>query len=280
MPHKYRFKRPRAAPMSVFPVVWLTEDTVRKFNEIGRQWPGRIERGRQLFLLEMAKFLRAEVQKNAPEVAGVAYAQMLKIALVNGIRDMDVVAVYFEATTRKIDFEQEANTVLYFTSQQGSPGWVDILTRYGPWPVDLVPVVPDPNEARVVARAVRSDEVGRLTTRILRMKAQIESDLRRAGANGVEVVSSRRSEGLEVHDDIGYTVLRKEFGYMGKAESHWRPALKALLKHVPVVLKKYADFIVDGKEFRFDLPGDHFELTKNQLKSGAKFQETLAPFVR
>lgn len=280
MSPKYKSRRPKLSSASPIPVMWLTEATAEKFNEIADVWPKRVERGRQLFLLEMAGFLRKEVQKKAPEIAGLDYAKSLKIAAVHGIKDMDAVAVYFEEQKRKLDFEADVNTLLFFSSKPGSPEWVSVLTQYGPWPVDLVPMVPQESQARIVARQGRADEIGRITTRILQAKAQIESDLRRAGADSAEIVSSRRTQGLEVHDDIGYTVLRKEFGYDGATESHWRPALKALLAHTPDVLKKYAEFIADGKEFRFDLPEDHNELTKDQLKKGAKFQETLAPFAK
>jgi hypothetical protein len=85
--------------------------------------------------------------------------------------------------------------------------------------------------------------------------------------------------GQRVYVDIAWEALRNEFGW-SDAASHptWRPAIKRMMAHVPVAMRKVADYIMDGNERRFDVP-EADSIAWRKVKTGLEFQKVLMPFV-
>lgn len=247
----------------------------------------RVERGRVLFLVEMASYLRRSIQKGAPTIKvgdqDLDYAKGLKIAIIDGVDDMDALSIYHDEVVAKMSDDKLAQSALFFRKHGSSPGWVDTLIAYGPWPAYLVPVKVSQREAKIISRNARQDELQALESRIYQNRAVIAEELNRLGASGVELRPNRMAAGVEVHEDIGYNVIRVELGYEGeKMVAHWRPALRATANRGGEVLRKLFLYLKNGNESVFDLPDDAEEMiqrVKAERLVGGVFQRELSPFV-
>lgn len=283
MPSKYKYKKPRMSTVSSVPAIYFDRNSIRNMNELKFQMPKRLPRGRELFLLEIASILREEVKNKAPEVIiggeEVDYAKDLRITILNGVDDMEAVAIYFDTVFVKLNNRNVDSTVLFISSIGGSPKWVSVLAKYGPWPANILPISVGKRDGRVVSRRARPDEMKALSERILGSRGEIENELRGAGAPQYVIGNPGHGVGMAVNEDIGFNVLRVEFGYNGEAQrSHWRPALKAVKDRIPKVGDKFIKYIMTGKESIFDLPKDIEDVNKAKIMEGAKFTKTIAPF--
>lgn len=272
------------ATQSTVPAIYGMHEFVDTMNTLTQDVPKRIKRGRMLFLLSMASFVRKTVQSSAPDVKmgdkNFPYAEYLRIGLVQGAEsDMDSVAIFFD--NKKVVLEEGTmdGKALYFQPTRMSPKWVNVLMVYGPWPAHMVPVPSERLQARVISRNAREDEIKALSDRIYVNRGSIESDLRKAGAPVVSIDKTPNAIGIVVHEDVGYNILRTEFGYDGdKQVSHWRPALKKMKSVMPDLMKRYLKYLQTGRESVFDLPNDVENVTAKELNEGAQFAQALAPF--
>lgn len=259
-------------------------DYVKTFNLMAKDIPRRMQRGRQLFLLSIAGMVRDSVKSMAPEIKmgehGYDYKEHLKIALVGGDVDgMDAVAIFFDNEQVVLSQDNMDGKVLYFRPTEKSPKWVNTLMVYGPWPSTMVPVPVDKGDAKVVSRKAREDEIKALSDRLYVNRGKIETDLRRAGANSVTIDKTSHGIGVVVHEDVGYNVLRAEFGLDGESQkAHWRPALRDIEGKVPDLMKRYLLYLKTGRESFFEIPSDIETKTVSDMNKGANFAEELAPF--
>lgn len=284
MAKKIRFKKPRISTNSPVLGMFGLRSYVKTFNLMAKDMPKRMQRGRQLFLLSVGGMVRDSVQRLAPEIdmgdEGFEYKEHLKVALVSGEVDgMDAVAIFFDNAKVKLSSENMDQKVLYFQATERSPEWVNVLMVYGPWPATMVPVPFDNMDAKVVSRNAREDEIKALAGRLYVKRGDIETDLRRAGATKVTIDKTPHGAGIVVHEDVGYNVLRAEFGFDGESQkAHWRPALKEVKGKVPDLMKRYLMYLKTGRESFFELPSDIVRATVSELNKGAKFASELAPF--
>jgi len=274
------------ATMSTTPCFFNLQGTVSTFNNVVAHLPERVERGRYLFLLCMAGFLRGRLQAHAPEVLinGVAteYAQGLRIALLQGAgTDADAVAIYLANEHTALTEAQVERTALYVRAHRTSPPWVGVLTRWGPWPAEMLPVKIAGGEARVISRVARPDEIKALTARILGRRQQILAELVKAGADKPTLERTPNAVGTEVCEDIAHAVLRREFGMDGAApRAHWRPAFREVMAAVPDAMRRFNRYVETGRESAFaPLPDVADDLTMGQLRTAMPFTAELAPFV-
>jgi len=284
MAKRYRYEQPSRAKGSPVLSMSAMRDYVATMNLLVHKFPQRMEKGRELFLLAMAEQVRSEVQRFAPEIkfgeSEIPYAQDLRIAIVDGAdNDMESVAIYFEGKEVALTAETADGKALFFRPKQGSPKWVDVLMMYGPWPSYMVPVDVKEGDAVVVSRNARPDELNRLADRIYVRRGGIESALRKAGAAKVTIDKTDKAVGIVVNEDVGYNILKVEFGYDdSKSVAHWRPALKSIKEKVPGLMNRYIKYLITGKETVFALPGDVGKIGQMKLSKSDKFMKTLAPF--
>jgi hypothetical protein len=282
VPRKYKYRRGKSSTVSTVPQIYALEQTIENMN-IMCEMPMRLERGRMLFLLSMANLMRKEIQKRAPEVdiggETVDYARDLRIAIVSGVKDQESVAIYFEHAEAELTEDRMGNTALFVRAVSGAPEWVNVLVRFGPWPASMLPMQVRSHEGKVIARKARPDELKALSARLYARRQEIEGLLARAGASNPKVEQSGVAVGVVIREDVGYNVLRKEFGFDGdKQEAHWRPALKILRDAIPLMVNRFTRYIMTGREGVFELPSEIFELATGRLKSSEPFQKELAPF--
>lgn len=271
--------------MSTEPAFYNLPETVETYNRVIGKLPERIDRGRYLFLLMMAGFLRDRIKIHAPDVyingESKKYAEDLRIALVSGTdTDADAVAIYFENERSVLTEDQVGRTALFVRAHPMSPGWVDVLTKWGPWPAELMPVKLAPQHAKVISRTARPDEIKALTARLTGKRKQILGELLDAGAEDPKMERSIGSAGTEVTQDVAHAVLRREFGMDGDTpRSHWRPAFRELLGAMPDAMRRFNEYLLTGRESVFSLPDLDDELSMDQLRAGVPFMKELAPFV-
>jgi len=282
---KLRFSRPPLSTMSPTPTFYNLSQTVETYNNVVAKLPQRVERGRFLFLAMMAGFLRERIRRRSPKVMingqEREYAEDLRLAVVSGAPDgMDILAIYFDSETETLTEETSGKTALYILPHRTSPEWVSVLTRWGPWPAEILPVALESRHAKVVSRKGRPDEMRALKARLGRRRAEILRELEEAGAENPRMESTMHGVGMVVRQDISHAVLRREFGMDGaEPRAHWRPALREVVEAVPAAMDRFNRYIISGKENAFLLPdiGDH--ITISQLQDGVSFMGEIAPFV-
>lgn len=275
---KVKYRKPRlSAGSSMTPAVFLDKVSVKKANKFISEWPDRMQRGMELVCLEALGLIRDAVVSGAPILPdGTDYAKDLKVALVNGGEGV-VVCLYWDSKSRKITPEDSADSALYFTARKNAPDWVRVLERFNPWPAGIVPEKPSPGEADVVVRKITGDEKDALTSRLISMRAKVESALKNGGLENPTIgFDESAMDGLEVMDDVGYSVLRAEFGYGGQMSAHWRPAVKRMMDSLPRLGAKFVKYVETGSEGVFDLP-DFDSIGMGQYASyGQDFQGKIA----
>lgn len=269
--------------------MWLDEESVRTLNDIEANWQKRATEGMALMCLEAAGKIRRVVQSKAPvlELAGmetVNWADELTIDLVGDpSKDGAAVAIVFKNRKRLLlpdkDVGDGTNTVLIVIPKRGSgcPPWVSVLSKWGPWPMNMPPAFPERQHARIIARRVRDDEAMDLRDKLLRNKAQIEFELRAGGLPNPSIdFDTPATDGLEVTDDLGYAILRQEFGFDGSsARPAWRPALMDFQASLQSLGNRFVEYVLTGKRVLWDIP-DHGDISEAELeKYGSEFQDKI-----
>lgn len=272
----------RASRVGTVPVMRPTSETVRTMKDM-QKWPDRMDRAMLLFMLDVSNYLRKILVDLAPDVQVEGkeknYAEDLRIAILEQGEGHASIALYFEGSQSVLTEEKLDQTVLYFRSTPMSPDWVQVLTRYGPWPADMVPVQVKRGEAKVISRRARPDEMVFLADRILMNEREIVHLLRQMGASNVSIEPSGKAAGTVVHDDIGYNVLRREFGWDGQKQvAHWRPAFKKTNDYIKKSMRKMVKYVMTGREDVFNLPVEVGRVDMATFKQGEGFMKEIAPF--
>lgn len=282
-----RIRRHGGSGGKVIPKIRFTPKSIALLRDIKTKWKKRSEMAHEFFLLDVGRFLLKEIQSKAPEVlvAGgdVDYARQLRLGIVEtgASGSSDVLAIYLDGEHFQVSEEGIELTVLYFRPRLSSPEWVTVLARHGPWPALLVPVMVSSADSATISRRARPDEITFLSKALMADKTKIEAELMAAGAMSPEIGESKNAIGLSVKEDIGYNVLRREFGMDGEmAEPHWRPAIKATKEYAEKSLEKVIDYIVTGNKNVFDLPEESDRIETSMIVEGEGFAKSLAPLLK
>ena len=263
--------------------VGLSKETIQLMHDIEKEWPKRFDEARLFFLLDVGKYMLEEVQRRAPDIEigaeQKAYAKDLRIGLLEEGDGEDVIAIYLEGYKEEIKYSKAVKTVLYFKPNNASPEWLYVLMRYGPWPAMMLPVEVKPNQAKIISRRARKDEMKELSERIYRQKDKIERELSQSGADNPHVGATEHGIGLNVYVDLGFNVLRTEFGLDGQKQNpHWRPAFQDTKKYAEKCMEKVVKYIETGNKSIFDLPS-YDKVNASVIKDGLGFAKEIAPFL-
>lgn len=269
---------------SMTPRIVLSKKALKTFDEIRVQWPKRIEKAKLLFLEDVACFLRGRIRAKGVkiDIAGKEkrYAEDLRIGVIES-RDEASVAIYMNKKTVIIDSDYAVDKALYFSGKAGSKELVNVLSYYGPWPAYMVPIEIKNSSVGVVARRVRGDELDFLSKRIYDNKKEIISELIHAGAKNPVIGKTKYGIGLESYEDLGYAVLRAEFGFDGrKSRVHWRSAFRDTIKYSKTCMNKVVEYIKTGDDGVFDILEDFDKIGEKEIKDGANFASEIAPFFK
>jgi hypothetical protein len=282
MSKQFKYQQPKMG-QGIVPAIFLTKESVRLANELDKEIPKRIERGMQLFLLASAKILREAVAAKAPTIPSVGYyAEDLEVVLVEGVPSEEAVALLYKNKPRKLNIELDGRkTALLFIPRERSPKWVRVLGRYQPWPSYMVPTMPTSADAQVIARQITAREDQDLRDKIMNNRRRIEFELSDAGLRQSKIkTTTTPSDSVDVVDDIGYAVLRAEFGYGGPATPHWRPAMSLLAGQYRELKEAYVKFVLTGNENVFDLPSYKTVASGEVARYDDAVQDKLAPYAK
>jgi len=249
------------------------------------KWKERFVEARMLFLLDVAGFMVRAIQEKAPDIRiggdDVDYSEGLRIGILEEGDDENVIAIYMDGQKTKVTHSYAAKTVLYFQPIGGSPDWVRVLSVHGPWPAEMVPVKVGKDDAKIISRRARSDEIAALSSRLRENAVDIERQLLAQGASNPSVGDSNNGIGLSAHEDLGYNVLRVELGFGDEKQvAHWRPAFVETKKYASRCMSKVSEYIVSGDKLLFDLPQETGNINKTVLKNGSGFSKEIAPFMK
>lgn len=256
-PKRIRYKPlPLTGAMSMTPAVFATPDMVKQLNRVMLDMPGRVERGMQLLLLEAASKMLSEVQAKAPTLDVIGdYAKDLELVLLTGVKEEQAVAIVYKNKPRKLSAGDDAKrTLLIVKPRNGAEPWVPVVAKYQPWPSYMLPTTMTNGDAQLIARRATEREVQDSRDRILVNRRMIEAELDRAGLRGAKVQTDEALVGdREVFDDVSYQVQRVEFGYGGKQDAHWRPALDEVRNGALTLARKFIQYVETGNENLFDI---------------------------
>jgi hypothetical protein len=283
MPRAYRAvaSRPKTTKKSSMrPTVYMTRRTARDVNEVLTKWPERVEEAKLLVTMQAARIVLDEIIEKAPKIGDYKYAKDLEIVEIDGLSrsDGDVgVAIVFSGKPREIS-EDDDETAIFVKRKRNSPAFVDVLSEFGPWPAKMLPLKIDEKDAQLIARRMRPDEKGKLEARIMKSRGKIEKRLSAAGLKDVKIQrGSGAATGTTVQDDIGFAVLRKEFGFEGKQDAHWRPAFRALKSKKRDLHDRFVKYVETGNEMVFDLgPEGSSPITASKFSKTTWFQDEIA----
>lgn len=265
--------------------VGFSKDTIKLMKEIEREWPERLKKARLFFLVDVGGYMLNRVKEMAPKIEldgeEKEYAKELRIGILEEGENEDVIAIYRSGETYTTGLKDRGRTVLYFQAHNGSPEWISVLNRYGPWPVEVLPVKVSPGQAKIIARYARPDELNALVKRLYEGRAEILREMSKAGAHGIRWRNQDYGVGLQVHIDLGYIVLREELGFDGEGKHpHWRPAFKDTKEYAKKCMEKVTEYITTGDEKVFDLPNKMDKADMSVIKEGESFSKEIAPFMK
>ena len=246
----------------------------------------RAERARQLYLFDVASFMLDKIKENAPAISignelKFAYADDLRLTLLDTDSEQDLVAIYLDGSKVRVSDKRAGDMVLYFQSQGSvSPAWVNVLAKYSPFPASMIPVKILNEPMRIISRAVRFDEIKVVAERIYKQRMELDKALREAGGTNVTVaIETDNGIGLETYADIGFDVLRAEFG-LGRdsMHAHWRPAIKSTKKYAQgVAMNKVSVYMSEGNEKIFNIK--HIDKIRKLSKESFAFAESLSAYI-
>jgi hypothetical protein len=267
------------------PCISLSRKSEGVVKDVKKHWARRAEEAKMLFILDVSNFMLKEIQGNAPKISAAGgemdYAKYLKVGIVDDGDVEDIVAIYMDGREVRVEEKELAMTVLYFNPKKGSPKWVSVLSKYGPWPAPLLPVKVTARDAETISRRARPDEVKALSDVLMQNKNKIEAELLAAGARSPSIDESENAVGLFVREDLGYNVLRRELGMDGEVQdAHWRPAFKATRKYAKKSLMKVAEYIRTGNKNVFDLLEKPGKIETSVVKEGEGFAKELDPLLK
>jgi len=125
-----------------------------------------------------------------------------------------------------------------------------LLAKHSPWTVETLPFEPERSIASIRAIRVNEREVKKIGEMRQKELAMVRQQLRRLGVSRMRTGKERI--GRKVTRDIGFEVLRREFGIQTRAKAHWRPALSAArTMHVDAALKKLVRWLTVPSERRW-----------------------------
>ena len=184
------------------------------------------------------------VSKRQPKELG-GYADSLEWSSLKTV-DGDYVAIVRipeNAKRIRIGSVSGRSAVIYVRPKERRSGWdvgSFILASKNPWTYKTIPYLPKKSDADIIVRFVSWREYDFVSKRRMKDSRDVVASLRRHGVTfGTRSDSVLQDDG-NVYRDLGFEVLRKEFGIETRAVPHWRPAYVDALYRVYSWLPMYA----------------------------------------
>lgn len=213
------------------------------------QMEGRLKKGIEYSAIALARLVLEDVQRIAPEVAGLQYAKDMYVAYFGSHRDEQWTAIVHDGYRSEVQGDELDTSLVRFKSNDSVDPVGVALEMHSPWPAYLVPVKPGQG-VEVYKAEASSEAIKTRSQQILRDRRKIERDFEAAG---VDVTLSRTQimKGVLASEELGMTVLRVEFGIDMPQRSHWRPALTQVERHIQAIGEVFLDYLMTGNKTGF-----------------------------
>lgn len=133
------------------------------------------------------------------------------------------------ADVRRVDEEEidKELTVVDVVPKVGED-WLRVLQTTSPWPMTMLPIRPSRDQAELVAKMVREDEMERLRRDKAPILEKVLSVLR---SYGIDPTIDTDDVEVEIVVDTNWEAIRAEFGLDGfRRVPVWQPALRAVMR--------------------------------------------------
>lgn len=207
--------------------------------------PERLEEAMYFAMYRVGEILADEVAERRIAPPGVDYGN-LNVAMIDG-QDEPTVAVFYSAASFRLEDLSDDTALAYVVPGPSATDAVRVTASFNPWPVALLPITVEMPQGRLVIRRVTRPEVAMVTSRLRANATTIRQKLM-----GVGVDRDSMPEFSESVRDLGFEVLRMEFGHGQPMRPHWRPALSSLRQRLAEVQKSVVEYIKTGQKSVFD----------------------------
>ena len=250
-------------------------DSMKEIKKLISKMEERIEEGKKFVLLEIAGSIIKNLQQINPEINEVKYAEDLEIGFIGEIsKGENGVVIFHKAGMRNLgSSKNEKTTGLTIVPKRGSPKYINVLSKYSPWSVSMLPLKISNKDAVVISKFYSQKDLDFYKNRIIQNKREIEKDFIKNGLE-IKITDSDKGEGSDVYDDLSYSILRLEFGYGDKKKAHWRPAIKKAMKELKIVKKNFVNYVITGNRNLFEIPVVS-DISKSDIKKDNDFQEKI-----
>lgn len=214
----------------------------KRVRQLIRELPDRVRAIIEYMPAGVAVKVLDELNKTAPsDIAGYPDMLVLRRFQLQGVDSTVGVVAPGSAHSQKLRMEDAADTALYIKAKRGSGGAPDagavILAQHNPWTMETLPYEPSKRQAIIVSRKVSPREHGIIIARRTAEKSEVVAQLQGIGIEPGRIHPTLLQR--RVGRDIAFEVMRREFGFQGQHDAHWRPAIrKARTTFVVELLKK------------------------------------------
>jgi len=230
--------------------------------------------------IDVAKMVLAELMKTAPgDIDGYPDMLVLRSFRERSYASVTGIVAPESAYRYSLRMKDVGDTVLYVKPTVVN-GQVDagaaVLEKYNPWTMETLPYTPTTRQARIVSRKATKGEVARV---VIDLKAKLSSILEELKNAGVK--DPKRAHqvllGRKVTRDIGFEVVRREFGIGERHSAHWRPAITMARKMFVTQLmkKKYVRWLAVPSETRWRRHTS-LKLENRSIRYYERFQKLVA----
>jgi hypothetical protein len=246
---------------------------------------------RSVALQKMAPYLAMEMLYEGllglipGDPAWFSYRRSLHKARV-GPKSLMAYAVYARPTAGRDRPIEGRKEVLYIRPRRNrarpiAPE-VEILAKYNPWTMSMLPFSPKRNQAVIVTRRASEREINSIERQRKRDRPQWRKDLQEVGVRNVQRTEPLKKVDTKVVEDVAFAGMRLEFGFGGtKRVPHWRPSIRAAIRATKRLFTKKSPYTkvmnskVSSNAWKRWPPKVTERLSTNDLKSFAKFQKRL-----
>lgn len=224
-----------------------------------KQLNSRVEAVMRELPIDVARMVFGDLKVSSP--SGIdGYPDMLELRAYrkSGYTSVTGIVAPKSAYRYSLRMQDVGDTVVHVVPRvvngQSDPG-ATALAKYNPWTMETLPYEPTAKQARLVSRKATKGEVARV---VLGLKSNMNSILEELKAAGIPEPKRTHQVllGRKVERDIGFEVVRREFGIGDRHNAHWRPAIgRARKVYLDQLMKrKFVRWLAVPSEMRWKKP--------------------------
>lgn len=270
---KYKPSKYKSSTMSVTPMIGHTKQSANLSNQM-QAAETQLNKAMEYVLLDAMTFLKRELHHSAPDIDGYKYADELEMMLMPTSSSVETFLVY---KNREVDVGSVDSGAFYFYGDTKKYPYLAVLNKYQPLPSSYV-TFELPKTISCTFRKITEQERASLEYRTNANLNRINRELVATGAP-FRIEYGQGGKG-KTREDMGFNVLRSEYGYNAKQESHWRPAIKGLSVYMPKLGVKMQKYMLTGNKNVFDID-DYETASQTEIERyGEKFSDMIGKSLR